>query len=663
MGKKAKITLICCVVAVPLLLIAAFLLFVLPYINAASSMPEGASLAFFDLGGGEYRVEWPEGENATHYKLTIDGESVEDAVVLDENSAVISGAAEGEHVFNITPLGSWSLFGSEHLRAGETLSVNVLLSSPDAPKAEWTPDEDAKTLTAIAEPLVGRKSELRLVEEDGTEHVLASTDAGELVASFGGEGELAMPGYDSPYTFVLRGVISGAGYEITGPAGEEYVLEREALLSDTSELSIENVKTNDYVLSWTEAKGDYYLVQRLEDGEWLTMGRVECTDELEFETGTLKSCLSYSFRVVGADEGDEEGVYVSESNELDETTERSPLYCTIWPLTAMAFYTEPDAGSERLADIPAATALCVLDEENGFFRVRYSGQYGYIDSNYCLINLPEYLGELLSFDITNSYASKYAVHGYEIPEVTGEVVYGYEKVQLADGQFLAPYLYPCCDKLFEAANAALAQGYRLKIYDSYRPNAATRDIYDKAALLADQPVPELDIHGEVPEELPELAEGEILTYRRLWEEGSYGLPNFLAQNGSMHNMGIALDLTLERVDSGEELEMQTEMHDLSIYSILARNNAEAVILDGIMKGAGFGGLTSEWWHFQDNETRQALSLNIYMWNGVSCAGWVADDTGWRYRNADGTFITGAEREIDGASWEFDMDGYCEYFET
>ena len=198
MGKKAKITLICCVVAVPLLLIAAFLLFVLPYINAASSMPEGASLAFFDLGGGEYRVEWPEGENATHYKLTIDGESVEDAGVLDENSTVISGAAEGEHVFNITPLGSWSLFGSEHLRAGETLSVNVLLSSPDAPKAEWTPDEDAKTLTAIAEPLVGRKSELRLVEEDGTEHVLASTDAGELVASFGGEGELAMPVYLRP---------------------------------------------------------------------------------------------------------------------------------------------------------------------------------------------------------------------------------------------------------------------------------------------------------------------------------------------------------------------------------------------------------------------------------------------------------------------------------
>ena len=102
-------------------------------------------------------------------------------------------------------------------------------------------------------------------------------------------------------------------------------------------------------------------------------------------------------------------------------------------------------------------------------------------------------------------------------------------------------------------------------------------------------------------------------------------------------MGIALDLTLERVDTGEELEMQTDMHDLSVYSIISRNNEEALLLDSYMKAAGFGGLTSEWWHFQDNDTRNALSLNIYMQYGVSCAGWVCNDDGWRYRNADGTY--------------------------
>ena len=121
MGKKAKITLICALAALPLLLIAAFLLFVLPYVNAASSMPEGASLAFFELAEGEYRVEWTEGVNATHYKLAIDGEEAA-AGTLDTNSAAVSGLAEGEHVFTVTPFGSWSLFGAEKLREGEPVS-------------------------------------------------------------------------------------------------------------------------------------------------------------------------------------------------------------------------------------------------------------------------------------------------------------------------------------------------------------------------------------------------------------------------------------------------------------------------------------------------------------------------------------------------------------
>ena len=309
----------------------------------------------------------------------------------------------------------------------------------------------------------------------------------------------------------------------------------------------------------------------------------------------------------------------------------------------LPLYESADAESETLASVPAASTLCVLAEEDGFFRVRYGETYGYLSSSYCMINLPEYMGKLISYDITNSYASKYAVHGYEIPEVTGEVVKGYEHVCLAEGVYLAPYLYPCCEKLYTAANAALEQGYRLKIYDSYRPNQATVDIYNKAELMTNQPVPELDIYGEVPEELPELAEGQTLTYRMLWEDGTYGLPNFLAKGGSMHNMGIALDLTLERVDSARSSRCRAICNDLSIYSVINRDNDEALILDNIMKAAGFGGLTSEWWHFQDNETRKNLSLNTYMWAGVSIEGWHASDGEWYYLDSLGTVTERAER--------------------
>ncbi len=641
MSKKAKITLIICLAALPLILIAAFLLAALPYINAASSMPEGASLSFLDLGGGEYALEWTASPDAARYYLSIDGgERLEP---LTENAAAVGPLSEGEHSFTVTPLGSWKLFGKEYFREGESVTVTVPLVSPEAPEAEWIPDEDAGTLSVEAEPLVGRSYELRIIDAGGERPLDSTLADGELGVSFGEDGDLSMPEYETPYRFCLRAVVNGQQYEITGPAGEEYTLKREALLPDTSSLTSEELGENRYALSWTEAKGDWYEIQYSDGGEWETLATVECTEELRYETEALRSVWDYSFRVMGADEGAEEGEYVSESDVIDVTTELSPLYCTIWPLMELPLYESSDAESETLASVPAASTLCVLAEEDGFFLVRYGETYGYLSSSYCMINLPEYMGKLIGYDITNSYASKYAVHGYEIPEVTGEVVKGYEHVCLAEGVYLAPYLYPCCEKLYAAANAALEQGYRLKIYDSYRPNQATVDIYNKAELMTNQPVPELDIYGEVPEELPELAEGQTLTYRMLWEDGTYGLPNFLAKGGSMHNMGIALDLTLERVDSGEELEMQSDMHDLSIYSVINRDNDEALILDNIMKAAGFGGLTSEWWHFQDNETRKNLSLNTYMWAGVSIEGWHASDGEWYYLDSLGTVTERAER--------------------
>ena len=641
MSKKAKITLIICLAALPLILIAAFLLAALPYINAASSMPEGASLSFLDLGGGEYALEWTASPDAARYYLSIDGG--ERSEPLTENAADVGPLSEGEHSFTVTPLGSWKLFGKEYFREGESVTVTVPLVSPEAPEAEWIPDEDAGTLSVEAEPLVGRSYELRIIDAGGERPLDSTLADGELGVSFGEDGDLPMPEYETPYRFCLRAVVNGQQYEITGPAGEEYTLKREALLPDTSSLTSEELGENRYALSWTEAKGDWYEIQYSDGGEWETLATVECTEELRYETEALRSVWDYSFRVMGADEGAEEGEYVSESDVIDVTTELSPLYCTIWPLMELPLYESADAESETLASVPAASTLCVLAEDDGFFRVRYGETYGYLSSSYCMINLPEYMGKLIGYDITNSYASKYAVHGYEIPEVTGEVVKGYEHVCLAEGVYLAPYLYPCCEKLYTAANAALEQGYRLKIYDSYRPNQATVDIYNKAELMTNQPVPELDIYGEVPEELPELAEGQTLTYRMLWEDGTYGLPNFLAKGGSMHNMGIALDLTLERVDSGEELEMQSDMHDLSIYSVINRDNDEALILDNIMKAAGFGGLTSEWWHFQDNETRKNLSLNTYMWAGVSIEGWHASDGEWYYLDSLGTVTERAER--------------------
>ena len=59
------------------------------------------------------------------------------------------------------------------------------------------------------------------------------------------------------------------------------------------------------------------------------------------------------------------------------------------------------------------------------------------------------------------------------------------------------------------------------------------------------------------------------------------------------------------------------------------------------------------------ETRDALGLDIYLYPGVSPEGWAADDNGWRYRRADGSFITNATAEIGGRQYTFDGSGYAE----
>ena len=103
--------------------------------------------------------------------------------------------------------------------------------------------------------------------------------------------------------------------------------------------------------------------------------------------------------------------------------------------------------------------------------------------------------------------------------------------------------------------------------------------------------------------------------------------------------------------------MQTSMHDLSWYSAISRNNANANLLRGYMLNAGFGGLTSEWWHFQDNDAI-AAAQPANRWAGVSPEGWRRDDTGWRYRLTNGTWCRSEDRVIDGVAYRFDGDGYA-----
>jgi D-alanyl-D-alanine dipeptidase len=118
------------------------------------------------------------------------------------------------------------------------------------------------------------------------------------------------------------------------------------------------------------------------------------------------------------------------------------------------------------------------------------------------------------------------------------------------------------------------EGIGIKVYDAYRPYAATMLFYDliKDTLFVASPV-----------------------------------------KGSRHNRGCAVDLTLVNLKTGAELEMPTGYDDFSERASPAYNDLPVIAKENrrklieVMKKQGFEVYGSEWWHFDFNGW-QAYSL-------------------------------------------------------
>ena len=547
----------------------------------------------------------------------------------------------------------------------------------------------------------------------------------QYVLNFGENGDFPIPAAGETLTFVmtadnisdpsLKGRTISKIVEVTKDSFSNLVIKAE----------LEDLGDNRYKFTWNETAGNAYIVQlKQKNGEWGTFAELGA-DNLSFETGHLKSYTDYTFRIAVMQLGEIKNV----TDEFDIHTGISITYATVWPTKNLDLYSDANR-SRVIGTAYLGKSYCVMDVQGKMFHVYTPEGGGYIDSDCCMVNLPDYLGGMCNYDITNSYFSNYMCHEYEIKGVSGMITEGYEHVLLSDGTFLVPLLYPVTDKLITASNEVLADGMRLKIYDSFRPYIATRSIYDITELQLDRVLPaETMQRVKLPEYLvlkdtglmtarytdtelikstiikeneelaaikaqleyqqqlalmgltsdmmnpdgavdPETGVGEsfqtydeymylidpeAITYRTAMLDGRHPLNNFLAQNGSRHNLGVAMDLTLEELNTGEEIYAQTRIHDLTFNSELYRNNESANLLAKYMKDAGFHDLTSEWWHFQDDEVKDRLNP-VSVRDGVSVEGWKVDDNGVRYRLADGTYSTGY-LDIDGTTYFFDEAGY------
>ena len=157
------------------------------------------------------------------------------------------------------------------------------------------------------------------------------------------------------------------------------------------------------------------------------------------------------------------------------------------------------------------------------------------------------------------------------------------------GERIDGYEEPCAILTREAARALKAvsnelnvQGYRLKIFDAYRPACAVR--YFVLWGIEDQ-----DIRMK-PYFYPELEKQELFAQ------------GYIASQSS-HSRGSTVDLTLldmgtgKEVDMGSPFDLFSEISHPSYRGITEKQYDNRMILQHAMVRNGFCPIDCEWWHF------------------------------------------------------------------
>lgn len=661
----------------------------LPYMQARSTGSPNGILTIREQADGNLAVSWQEVSGADFYcvELFEPLQNKNDEPVMLYQKQIYNGTAcvispqdpDRKLTLRVTPGKEYEMMGEVHQRYSQSwLEITTTFDAPALSDLQYTPNTDTDTLEIGFSMKKGDICIITRQEQSGTSEV-QRVDKGEAHIRFGEGKDLPLPEWNQTETFFFAAQRQGIGYMFYGQEAGSISVVGEDFLDRELNLQLEDLGQNLCRLTWSETKGEFYEVQVRQDEteDWTTVDVVTRAEERSYASEKLEPFKHYEFRVAavgGQTMKDSQFAAISDIKEIDSGA--SPLYCTVWPTKELKVYTD-DQKSDYFTRTEIGKAYCVIGEAEGLFKVRTETGEGYINSTHCMINLPEFLGDLCAYNITNSYDSLYMVHEYEMPGITGTTITGYSDIRLKDDTYLVPLLYPTALMLEDAALSARDYGYRLKIYDAYRPNKATVGLYNEMEDMLDGPIPEKTYTGKKvtlvmpePEEpvvetgpdgetLPTVPpEDPILTYRFVMTNNEWPTHNFLAKGTSKHNYGIALDLTLEELETGEELKMQTSIHDLSWYSSRGQNDSDAKVLTKIMTGAGFGTIKSEWWHYQDNDSLNNQNI-AYVKNGVNARCWMLDTHGWRYREKTGEYLTDCKETIDGVEYVFDAYGYIQ----
>ena len=164
---------------------------------------------------------------------------------------------------------------------------------------------------------------------------------------------------------------------------------------------------------------------------------------------------------------------------------------------------------------------------------------------------------------------------YSTYNFVGERIDGYEAP-------IALMTQQAADSLKVVSDELKAQGYRLKIWDAYRPQSAVNHFIRWAEHVQDTAMKAI-FYPMVDKSL-------------LFEQG-------YIYARSSHSRGSTVDLTLIDAATGKELDMGSPFDWFGIEShpdytnLTAEQLANRQILWDAMLGHGFTMIDSEWWHF------------------------------------------------------------------
>lgn len=308
--------------------------------------------------------------------------------------------------------------------------------------------------------------------------------------------------------------------------------------------------------------------------------------------------------------------------EYEEVMFELPLRgATGYTSVTTAFYSDADR-TALTATLVAGTPFTVLGQVTvDTWHIRTAdGTVGYVENTTCYLNIADVIPSVV-LDNTNSYSSAFLSSGKELPDITGEQLYDAKEYnpRLGREEYLVACNWQTVRRIYAAQQAALAQGYTLVINEAFRP---------------------MDVQLTIAATLKELYNTDSEVKAGI-DTTPWNISWFIANRPSTHQMGCAIDTSLARVTATETrtcgdytyqvvtdytlCDMPTPIHELSAaavslakpvnsYSLTAWQSIapaksiteDALKLREFCTAAGLSPLASEWWHFNDLYTKEAV---------------------------------------------------------